>query len=408
MILVFTFVNQHSFGQVTWKTFDEENGLLSIQIPTNWFPERIPEAEKLAPIDYNFRYAGDANNFAWIRISISDSTYTNARVVADSYVSYYRQFDDFRLLEPVNCEKYKLNNMFTCSVLSSQQLQGEPRRNVLNLVSVSPNGNLYELLFITSSNIYNTFLPVGEYIIDSLKIDSQKVIKVLSNESKELETTTTTTTPQMDMQSEIPMIPPSSSPPSQLQQNQQGLDDSNPLLTSPSTFPSPSVPNQLSGQEITNNTFKDPVVGISFQYPSDWTIVSQRYSEEMLNAEQIPESITPIVRLVDNSMDGGSFLVLVEKLPTPMPSELYYELNKQAVIKEPTMNIIDETGLPVTVGDLKGIKYELRIDNTAYNQTQIALSNGTTGYIIAYNLGSVEPVKQMSDISYMLNTFNIQ
>lgn len=213
MILVFSFVSQYSFGQVTWKTFDEENDLFSIQIPSNWFHERILEVEKLAPIDYVFRYTGDENSFAWVQLSISNSTYTNARVVADSYISYYQQFDDFRLLEPVNCEKYKLNNMLTCSVLSSQQLQGEPRRNVLNLVSVSPNGILYELIFITSSNIYNIFLPVGEYIIDSLKIDSQKVIQVLSNESRTSETTTS----PMDIQSEIPMIPLS---PSQQQQQQ--------------------------------------------------------------------------------------------------------------------------------------------------------------------------------------------
>lgn len=404
--IVFSFANQQSFGQVTWKTFDEQNGLFSIQIPSNWFAEVVPETEKLGPIDHIFRYAGDSNRFAWVELIISNSTYINTQAVAESYISYYEQFDDFRLLEPVSCEKYRLNDMFTCSVLSSQQLEGEPRRNVLNLVSLSPNGTLYEILFIASSNIYSAFLPAGQFIIDSLEIDFQKVAQKLTTESMMSSDSTIapTANPAMNMQNEIPLIPPTESPSQSSSQQEQNQQQEPKELTHNNSLQSQAFPIQ----ERINNTFNDPVVGISFKYPTDWTIISQRYSGAMLNAEQIPDSITPIVRLVDNSMDGASFLVLVEKLPIPMSSDLYYELNKKSVENEPTMSMVSESGTPIAVGGINGIKYELNVNNISYNQTQIALSDGTTGYIIAYKQGSSQPVKQLSDINYMLDTFEFK
>ena len=54
-----------SFAQVTWNSFEEKDGLFSIQIPSNWNEEEIPEEEKLAPIDYLFRYA-DKGDYSMI------------------------------------------------------------------------------------------------------------------------------------------------------------------------------------------------------------------------------------------------------------------------------------------------------------------------------------------------------
>ena len=184
-----------SFAQVTWNSFEEKDGLFSIQIPSNWNEEEIPEEEKLAPIDYLFRYADKGDSFAWIEILISKPSFSNATTILESYLSEYQQFDDFSLLKPIECTAYTLNDAPACSLLSSQQLEGEQIRNVLNVVSISPHDIQTDVVFITSANIFDSFLPVGEYMINSLAINSTAVNTLLENQSLE------------NIQSEIPPIP---------------------------------------------------------------------------------------------------------------------------------------------------------------------------------------------------------
>jgi hypothetical protein len=184
-----------SYAQVTWNTFEEKDGLFSIQIPSNWNASELPETGALAPIDYMFRYDDKGNSFAWVELMIDETTNLNAMSIADSYLSYYQQFDDFNLLEPIDCNTYTLNDAPACSILSSQQLEGEQRRNVLNAVSVTPDGIQTDVVFITSNNIYESFLPIGEYMINSLDINSTAVNHGLENEFLE------------NLQSEIPAIP---------------------------------------------------------------------------------------------------------------------------------------------------------------------------------------------------------
>ncbi len=194
-----------SYAQVTWNTFEEKDDLFSIQIPSNWNVEEIPEAEKLGPINYIFRYVDKGNSFAWIELIISKDSDSDASSVAESYISYYQQFDDFALLKPIDCDTYTLNDAPACSLLSSQQLEGEQRRNVLNVVSVTPDGVQTDAIFITSNNIYDAFLPVGEYIIKSLDINSTMVNRIFDNQSIE------------NIQPEIPVIPTQNATTSQQQ-----------------------------------------------------------------------------------------------------------------------------------------------------------------------------------------------
>jgi hypothetical protein len=185
----------HTYAQVTWNTFEENDGLFSIQIPSNWNASKISETEASAPIDYLFLYDDRGNSFAWVELMISEPLYSNATAAAESYMSHYQQFDDFNLLEPIDCNTYTLNEVPACSFLSSQQLEGEQRRNVLDMVSISPDGIQTYAVFIASSNIYEPFLPVAEFIINSLSMNSTAVSQVLENQSIE------------NIESEIPLIP---------------------------------------------------------------------------------------------------------------------------------------------------------------------------------------------------------
>jgi hypothetical protein len=169
-----------SFSQVTWNTFEEKDGLFSIQIPSNWNASELTGAEALASIDYMFRYNDKGNSFAWVELLISESLYSDSRTAAEAYVEDYQQYEDFQLLEPIACDRYSLNNASACSVLSSQQLEGEQRRNVLNVVSVTPDGIQTDAVFVVSKNVYEPFLPVGEFVIDTLKINSNRVDQVLN------------------------------------------------------------------------------------------------------------------------------------------------------------------------------------------------------------------------------------
>ena len=199
-----------SYAQVTWNTFEENDGSFSIQIPSNWNASEVPETESLAPIDYMFRYNDRGNSFAWVELMISEPLYSNASAAAESYMSQSQQFDDFNLLEPIDCNTYTLNDEPACSFLSSQQLEGEQRRNVLDMVSISPDGIQTYAVFIASSNIYEPFLPLVEYIIKSLDIHPTAVNQVLKNQSIESIESEIPVIPKDDnsqLQSEIPQIP---------------------------------------------------------------------------------------------------------------------------------------------------------------------------------------------------------
>ncbi|VFJ12631.1 hypothetical protein [Candidatus Nitrosocosmicus franklandus] len=186
LIWVFTIpIFGQSFAQVTWNTFEEENGLFSVQVPSNWNVSEISGAEALAPIDYIFHYNDKGNSFAWIELMISEPFYTNSSAVLDSFMSQYQQYDDFVLLEPITCDKYTLNDEPACSFLSSQHLEGELRRNVLDIVSISPNGTQTYVVFVASNNIYEPFLPVAEYVVDSISINSTMARLLLENISLE-------------------------------------------------------------------------------------------------------------------------------------------------------------------------------------------------------------------------------
>ena len=203
-------IYNHSYAQVTWNSFNEKNGLFSVQVPSNWNGSEVSVTEKLAPIDYILQYNDKGNSFAWVEIMISEPLYSNASAAANAYLTYYQQFDDFNLIKPIDCSSYTLNNVPACSFLSSQQLEGEQRRNVLNVVSITPAGIQTDAVFITSRNIYEPFLPVGEYIINSLSINSTAVSQELENQSiKDMESKIPIipTENEISLQSEIPSIP---------------------------------------------------------------------------------------------------------------------------------------------------------------------------------------------------------
>lgn len=186
-----------SSAQVTWNTFRQTDNLFSIQIPSNWNVSEMRDSEALAPFDYMFVYKGQQNSFAWIELLISEPLFTSPRAALESYISQYQGSNNFKQLLPIECNTHGYDNSTACFLLSSQQLEGELKRNVLNMVSITSDGIQTDFVFITSSNIFGQLLPVGEYMIKSLEINSTQISQTLSDHAAK------------DIQVTIPPIPSS-------------------------------------------------------------------------------------------------------------------------------------------------------------------------------------------------------
>lgn len=338
-----------AYGQVSWKTFDEESGLFSIQIPSNWFPERLPESEKIAPIDYFFRYSDRGDSFAWVELLISNSYYFNSQDASEVHMRSYEQYDDFRVLQPVSCDSYTLSGKEACAFATTFRLEGENQRSVLTVLTVNPDGTQYEAVFVASTNIFNTFLPVGKYIINSIIIDSNQTEALLNN----LSSTTTT--------SDIPQIP---------------VDDS---TTNPVESEIPPIPDQISNvssMESETLIYENPESNYTLEYPSNWTIEASDSPPTVLlaspkksPADQAPETVVVTTEGVspDTNLDDYSTSAL-QVLKTLFPN----------------MNIVKSTtdtlaGYPANV-----IVYTYSQDGETLKNSQIwTLVNGVV-YVITY------------------------
>ncbi len=372
LIVSMAVVNQ-SFGQVTWKTFSEEKGLFSIEIPSNWYPEVVPESQKLTPIDYLFRYADRGNSFAWIELLISKSIYSDARAVAESYISEYQQFDDFILLKPIDCNTYILNDSPACSFLSSQQLEGEERRNILDIISTSPNGIQTYVSFITSSDIYDSFLPVGEYAINSIKIDSNNVNEMLNDQST------------LDMQSEIPQIP--------LTSVQKGSNDSS-GLDIPQILQSP---NEANGSETI--VYENPNLGFSLEYPSNWT------KEESLS----PPSLllySPRLSATDEAPESMAITTEVVSSDTSLKEYSNSALNVLRT-QFPSMNLLETSNSTLSAYPANQIIYTYFVNGVELKNMQVWTIVNDMVYVITYG-GTLDEFNDSLPVFHnMVNSFRI-
>jgi len=332
-----------SHGQVTWNTFEEERGLFSVQLPSNWNVTEMKGNEALAPIDYMFQYNSQGNSFAWVELMISEPLYTNARAALDSYISEYQQFDDFNQLLPVKCNTNLLDNSTACFFLSSQQLEGELKRNVLNMVSISPDGVQTDIVFITSNNIFNQLLPVAEFIIKSLNINTTKIIQELKEQVKE------------DLQVELPTIPPSNETTSLLSSESE--------ITSNQSLSSSSSPQQ--------ETFLPKVETFVSSLPQGFGIYDERTSNLFAPGEDILLYIEP---------DGFSYGIVKDDRNNTL-----YSINFDAdfTISDINGNLLTEQkGIPVNDITSHHQNKEIFIPFTITQSNPIPPGN----YIITYTI----------------------
>ncbi len=164
-----------------------------------------------------------------------------------------------------------------------------------------------------------------------------------------------------------------------------------------------------NGTISTVETFNDTELGVSFQYPSDWVIASEEYTDQVLSSEDDTSNMASPIQLLHESLDGANLLIVPEILPFPISLEKYFELNKQQIATDPSIQM-SNTITPVSVGGVDGLKYDLLVDDgvSKYNQTQIALVKDAKAYVLGYMLGSSNPETQLADINSIIDSMRFQ
>ncbi|MBA3749606.1 MAG: hypothetical protein H0X03_01675 [Nitrosopumilus sp.] len=84
------------------------------------------------------------------------------------------------MLQSTECERYTVNGIQACSNEVTFKLEGENQRTVLTVFAIDQNGIQYDVTFVASNDIYDRFLLVGEYMINSLKVDTTKSLETLN------------------------------------------------------------------------------------------------------------------------------------------------------------------------------------------------------------------------------------
>ncbi|ALI35579.1 hypothetical protein NMY3_01375 [Candidatus Nitrosocosmicus oleophilus] len=172
-------------------------------------------------------------------------------------------------------------------------------------------------------------------------------------------------------------------------------------------------PVVLGQTNVTKTTFQDPSTGITFQYPSDWKVTSKEYADAMLGNDggmdnglnQDPKLVEPIVLLLPESLDGSSFLILSELLPFPVPIEKYTDLTRNSLLTDSTIKLSDN--LPISLGNMSGLKYNVTSTSDPYLQTQILFVNDSNAFVVGYTVGETEKSQNIMDINSMIDSLRI-
>lgn len=174
-----------------------------------------------------------------------------------------------------------------------------------------------------------------------------------------------------------------------------------------------AFPNTLAQTNSTVNTYVDPKSGISFHYPSDWHVASQEYTKLLfrntatinsLSGNISSNTITPVVIVLPESLNGASFVILSEALPFPISIDKYFEATKNQLRLS---SVPVSNSIPTSIDNLSGVKYNITLPN-GLTQTQMLFVKGSNGIVIAYIPGTKDKSKNLVDINSIINSLNLK
>jgi len=160
----YVFAQEDKSNGVTWKTFNDRNGLFTINYPSNWNPS--PVAEPYGPIDIDFTYNG--KQFAWVNNFARETIFSNATDTLDT--QSMSTADNYEEERAVECKKYTINGVPACSRIESYKDPMLGYVATLTVAGVDNNGIEYVFTYVADLDVFKTFLPVAEAMLKSYKV----------------------------------------------------------------------------------------------------------------------------------------------------------------------------------------------------------------------------------------------
>jgi hypothetical protein len=162
-------------SQVTWRTFNDREGLFTVQYPSNWRPSNAAEADRSGPIDTVFISPGSTETTG---AELEFIEYEVPSVFSTPKESLEQEITDlqndptvtkFEIERPLECAKYTLNGLAACSyVYEVDTTEGSPLA-IMAVDALAPDGTEHEVYYRSDFNSFEHFLPIVESMIRSFQ-----------------------------------------------------------------------------------------------------------------------------------------------------------------------------------------------------------------------------------------------
>lgn len=164
---------------VTWKTFQDRNGLFSVQYPSNWTASSILESMRVGPIDILFLSPG-ANPDTGAEVNFvqyaDPSLFITAQVALEAAISTLQNnqtLTEFEIVRPIECSMYTISGVQACSVIYEIR---SPDLDVATMVvdALATDGTEYQVFYKSDFDSFEHFLPIVESMIRSFQLTSSE------------------------------------------------------------------------------------------------------------------------------------------------------------------------------------------------------------------------------------------
>jgi hypothetical protein len=143
---------------VEWKTFEDRDGLFTVQYPENWRPVAINETERAGPIHMRFEANMSPNEMredTWASIEFiqfaDKSVYKTAEEEQQSVIDLNEndpELLDFVVQQPTECERYSLNDLRSCSYLYGARSEESGTWYGLEVEAVADDGTDFNVHYM--------------------------------------------------------------------------------------------------------------------------------------------------------------------------------------------------------------------------------------------------------------------
>jgi len=162
-------------SQVTWRTFNDREGLFTVQFPSNWTPSNVAEVDRSGPIDSFFSSPGATGEtgaeIEFIQYA-QPSVFSTSQEALESEINTLQNdptVTKFEIERPVECAMFILNGLQACSYIYEVRTTDGPNLAVLAVDAVAPDGTEYEVYYRSDFNSFQHYLPAAESMIRSFQ-----------------------------------------------------------------------------------------------------------------------------------------------------------------------------------------------------------------------------------------------